>query len=293
MPFIRRTRDKRGYDCTYVMHAYRPAQGPHRTRILYVFRSPAGSRIGREPLDDEVQEALEHTHPDLTFDWQALLRESAEPTRGRGPGSRDVPERPSRPMPPRPAPRPREPERPASAPAAPRTAPGVPDVSILGQTLGSETAARLRARYAEVLQRIARRSRSPEERDRLVERARRLNPDDWPDEAGVRAAAVTIEAEWQALVADLPARRRGRRGGRRRAQGRGGALETETALAGEPRAEASGIIEDAGSNGPSDHERPDWPDPSDDAAGDDGGVGAGPAASPADAEPADDVPGDD
>ena len=74
VPFIRRTRDKRGYENTYVMHAYRPAQGPHRTRILYVFRSPAGSRIGRDPLDGEVQEALEHTHPDLTFDWQALLQ---------------------------------------------------------------------------------------------------------------------------------------------------------------------------------------------------------------------------
>jgi hypothetical protein len=287
VPFIRRTRDKRGYEATYVMHAYRPAQGPHRTRILYIFRSPAGSRVGREPLDAEVQEALEHTHPDLTFDWHALLRESAEPTRGRGPGPRDVPDRPARPGPARATQRPREPERPpaSAASAAAPPAPAIIDASLLGQTVGAETAARLRARYAEVLQRIARRSRSPEERDRLVERARRLNPDDWPDEAGVRAAVGTIEADWLALVADLPARRRGRRGGRRRGQSRG-----EPAG---PEPQASVIIEDTGSNGSSDHDRSTWPGPSDDAAGDGGGVGTGPAADPADPEPPGDVPGDD
>ena len=203
------------------MHAYRPAQGPHRTRILYVFRSPAGSRIGRDPLDGEVQEALEHTHPDLTFDWQALLRESAEPPRGRPIGRVEPPERAPRPPSSRPAPRPPAPEQPPSPPPADAPVVLADDHSILGQALGVEHAARLRARYGEMLQRIARRSRSPEERDRLVERARRLNPDDWPGEAEVRTAVVTVEAEWLAIVADLPARRRGRRGGRRRGQGRG------------------------------------------------------------------------
>ena len=172
------------------MHAYRPAQGPHRTRILYVFRSPAGSRIGREPLDGEVQEALEHTHPDLTFDWQALLREFAEPLpRGR-------------------------PDRTERTTGAGRTpaftkagAPSGRSGSRPGTAAGAggrrrrsrrfwdrrwvpQHAARLRARYGEILQRIARRSRSPEERDRLVERARRLNPDDWPGEAEVRSAVA-------------------------------------------------------------------------------------------------------
>ena len=36
-----------------------------------------------------------------------------------------------------------------------------------------------------MLQRITRRSRSPEERDQLVERLRRLNPDDWGNEGAV------------------------------------------------------------------------------------------------------------
>ena len=282
------------------MHAYRPTQGPHRTRILYVFRSPAGSRIGREPLEGEVQEALEHTHPDLTFDWQSLMRESMEPAR-RPPGRGEPTERPSRPdrssagsrarqQEERAPERTRAPER-AHVPEPPPAA-ADDDASMLGQTLGAGPAARLRARYAEVLQRIARRSRSPEERDRLVERARRLNPDDWADEAAVRAAVSTVEVDWQALVGELPARRRGRRGGRRRGQARDSATGVPAAP-GEPDSQASGIIEGAGSNDTEEHERANQPDSTDDAGRDGDGVGAGPAAGSADAEPPGDLPDDD
>jgi hypothetical protein len=299
VPFIRRTRDKRGYETTYVMHAYRPAQGPHRTRILYVFRSPAGSRIGRAPLDGEVQEALDHTHPDLTFDWQALLRESAEapPPRGRASGRGDLERQPRSAQRPGQPPRQHARDRSDRPPASRDAAPALPvvvsdDHSTLGQTLGAAEAARLRARYGEVLQRIARRSRTPDERDRLVERARRLNPDDWSDEGSIRVAAVTVEAEWLAIVAELPARRRGRRGGRRRGQGRGlapGEAQREPGDLEQP----SGIIEDEGSHELPAYERANRPDPPDDAAGDGGGIGSESAASPADSEPASDVPGDD
>ena len=58
MPFIRYTRDKRGYETTFVMHAYRPGNGGRGTRVLYLFRSPAHIRIGRQPLDEEAREAL-------------------------------------------------------------------------------------------------------------------------------------------------------------------------------------------------------------------------------------------
>jgi hypothetical protein len=206
VPFIRYTRDKRGYETTFVMHGYRPAQGPQRTRVLYLFRAPSHIRMGRRPLDEESREALEHTHPDLSFDWTVLGRESEavraddrdryrdrDGVRGRRPPGRG----------PRPAP-------PAAAPAA------VDDQSLLGRTLGGDTAARFRSRYSELLQRITRRARTPEERDRLTELAQRLNPDDWPDAEAVRAHAETIEKAWDAVAAELPARRRGRRGGRRR-----------------------------------------------------------------------------
>jgi hypothetical protein len=274
------------------MHAYRPTQGPQRTRILYVFRSPAGSRIGREPLEGEVQEALEHTHPDLTFDWHSLMRESMEPAR-RPSGRGEAPERASRfsqgGSVARGRPQARAPERP---PVTESAAPVVSeDASLLGQTLGPGPAARLRTRYAEVLQRIARRARTPEERDRLVERARRLNPDDWADEVAVRTAVVTVETEWLAIVSDLPARRRGRRGGRRRGHGKGPDSGGPPAPGGGPEGQASGIIEDAGSNESEHDEGPNQPDPADGARGGDG-VGPEPAAS-ADAEPAGDLPGDD
>jgi hypothetical protein len=207
VPFIRHTRDKRGYETTYVMHAYRPQPGPQRTRILYLFRSPSHVKLGRRALDEEAREALEHTHPDVSFDWTLLGRESMAQQRPE-PSSRERPTRARRPAP-------------SSQPApAPKPVPVVmDDQSILGQTVGAETAARLRAQYAELLERILRRSRTPEERDRLSERAHRLNPDDWPDEAEVRTGVAQFESERAALMAELPSRRRGRRGGRRPVDG--------------------------------------------------------------------------
>lgn len=220
MPSIRYTRDKRGYETTYVVHGYRTTQGPGRTRVLYFFRSPSHVTVGRRPLDDEARVALEHTHPDVSFDWQALGREIAMPReRDRErepPGGRSWREI-----------RAQQKEQKAAAaaqhvPAAPpRALPQVvvDDQSVLGRTLGAAEAARLRGRYGELMQRISRRARSPEERDQLTERAQRLNPDDWTDERAVRAGVSTAEAEWDALAGALPQRRRGRRGGRRREGG--------------------------------------------------------------------------
>lgn len=205
MPFVRYTRDKRGYESTMVMHVYRSGASAQRTRVLYLFRSPPNVRVGRRPLDQEVVEALEHTHPDLTFDWTNLLREPPPPR----PEPRERPSRPNRP--------PR-----AGAAVAPASAPPVQvdDQSLLGRVLGAEQAVRLRAKYQELLQRIARRATTPEQREQLTDRAGRLNPDEWTDESAVRTASRTVEQEWAAIAEELPQRRRGRRGGRHRAAGR-------------------------------------------------------------------------
>jgi hypothetical protein len=233
VPFIRQVRDKRGYETTFIMHAYRPGPGPQRTRVLYLFRSPTHIKFGRRALDEEAREALEHTHPDVSFDWSVLDREFAavrpEIVRPR--------ERPGR-VPRRPAP--------AVAGTAPAPVPViVDDQTMAGRLLGAAQAARLRARYAEGVQRIGRRARTPEDRDRLLQRAQRLNPDDWLDDTAVRAGATAAEAEWEALLAELPTRRRGRRGGRRR-------LESDSAGGDRPASpgdedlESSGIIEPRG-----------------------------------------------
>jgi hypothetical protein len=201
LPFIRYARDKRGYESTFVMHAYRAGQGGARTRVLYFFRSPSNLKIGRRPLDAEVQEALEHTHPDLSFDWDMLLREPP-PARFE---PRERARRPTRSEAARPQP-----------PAEAQAAVVIEDESVLGRTLGAREAARLRGRYNDLLQRVARRARTPEERDRLTDRLMRLNPDDWADEAAVRAGVAGVESEWEAIASELPQRRRGRRGGRSR-----------------------------------------------------------------------------
>jgi hypothetical protein len=287
VPFIRHTRDKRGYESTYVMHAYRPTSNePNRTRVLYLFRTPSHVRIGRQPLESEVMEALEHTHPDLSFDWTSLVREPVV--------VRSEPERPNRP-PQRPPPRP--------VPPAPPPVIELEDESLLGKVLGAAAAARLRQRYNDLSQRILRRARTPEERDRLNERLKRLNPDDWSDEGSVRSSAQSVEAEWDAIAVELPSRRRGRRGGRRRGQDLG-AVPAAAALTPGGDAEthpappeASGIMDGEDDHAGNSSTYADGPDRAVDDPGHDPGVGAAEADHPdsvAPAEPAGpDVPVDD
>jgi hypothetical protein len=231
VPFLRYTRDRRGYETTYLVHGYRSAPGAGgETRVLYLFRSPAHVKVGRRAFDEEAREALEHTHPDLTFDWTALGREPfphhfedrdrSGPNGRRGSGTRAQVPRPVR-----------TPE----------------DQTPLGRVLGASEAARLRGRYSDLLRRIERRAPTPEDRDRLTGRVQRLNPDDWTDEAAVRSGVQTIEATWDAVRRELPSRRRGRRSGDRQppqaTQERHGAA----ALAGdEPEAGRPSAIIDPG-----------------------------------------------
>jgi hypothetical protein len=72
VPFLRVIRDKRGYETTYLMHWYREGTR-QRSRILYVFRSPGGVRVGRESLEPDVLRDIEAQHPDIAFDWKAVL----------------------------------------------------------------------------------------------------------------------------------------------------------------------------------------------------------------------------
>jgi hypothetical protein len=72
VPFLRVIRDKRGYETTYLMHWYREGTR-QRSRILYVFRSPGGVRVGRESLEPEILRDIEANYPDIAFDWKAVL----------------------------------------------------------------------------------------------------------------------------------------------------------------------------------------------------------------------------
>ena len=81
MPFLRVIRDKRGYETTYLMHWFQD-NGRQRSRILYAFRTPSGTRVGRDALDPGLMRQLEATNPGIPFDWKAVLadRQVIEPT---------------------------------------------------------------------------------------------------------------------------------------------------------------------------------------------------------------------
>jgi hypothetical protein len=75
--FLRVSRDKRGYEHFYLMQP--PSRGKGRPRVLYWFRTPPNVRIGRAPLDPEIQRALESQNPDIAFDWKAIARTPTPP----------------------------------------------------------------------------------------------------------------------------------------------------------------------------------------------------------------------
>jgi len=224
VPFLRVIRDKRGYETTYLMHWYREGNKQH-SRILYVFRSPGGVRVGRDPLEPEVLRELEAAHPDIAFDWkvvrenQQVVESAAEPRRRR-PRQEDGDAVPV-PAPPRP------PEV-----AAPPARPPVPS-KIEGVT-ADEQVAFLTQLYPQIRERIQQRGHDPVRQDALLELAERLNPLTWTDAdqitSGLQQAAETLER-----LSHVFAKRRRR--ARKKAKGTGGPesanLTAEPATAGE------------------------------------------------------------
>jgi hypothetical protein len=72
VPFLRFSRDKRGYEHFYLVQASPARRGKPVQRILYWFRTPPNVKVGREPFAEPVRRALEAQYPDLTFDWDAF-----------------------------------------------------------------------------------------------------------------------------------------------------------------------------------------------------------------------------
>ena len=182
MPFLRVIRDKRGYETTYLMHWCREGTR-QRSRILYVFRTPGGIRVGREALESDVLKQIEAQHPDIVFDWgavfqnQQVIETAPEQRRPRKRPSTEVsPETP-----------------PAQQPPAPRfTVPA----SIEGAT-PDEQMAFLTRWYAAVREKIPQRAPEPERQQVLLALAERLNPAAWTDAdqitAGLQQAAEALQ----------------------------------------------------------------------------------------------------
>ena len=202
MPFLRVIRDKRGYETTYLMHWYREGARQH-SRILYVFRSPGGVRVGREPLEPEVQQQIEAQHPDICFDWkvvrenQQVVETAAEPRRRRPPRLDES--EPPPPPPPRPAETPQAAGRPS---IPPRIQGDTPDAQI----------AFLAQIYVSLRERIAEQAADADRQETLRALTERLNPAAWTDAdqitTGLQDAAEALE---RLSLVFAKRRRRGRK----------------------------------------------------------------------------------
>ena len=270
MPFLRFTRDTRGYETTSVVHTFRQ-RGKSRSRILYLFHTPANINVGRGALDEEAIRTIEESNPDLPFDWAKMLklraaaaaqpaerergrRRSATPRASQGRRKRSAPEG---------KPRARgEPDHvadltvradeprgldeqisSASAPEAPpeRITSSVTEAEASGEAperrsvaiglIGAENVARLRARHAEAFARISDRVIDPARRRALQVLAEELNPDAWLTAEEVQQGLADFDARLARLGAQL-GRRRSRRGGRGRTR-RPAAASPQSGSAGE------------------------------------------------------------
>ena len=94
MPFLRFSRDKRGYANTYLCHTFRE-DGVVRMRVLYWFRTPPDIEVGRGALDAEAIRDIEASNPDLTFDWDEIMKAKPLPP-ARDPAGGEARERRSR-----------------------------------------------------------------------------------------------------------------------------------------------------------------------------------------------------
>ncbi len=198
MPFLRVIRDKRGYETTYLMHWFREGSR-QRSRILYVFRTPGGVRVGRVPLEPDVLRRIEAAHPDIDFDWDVIRdnQQVIEPVieqrrrrpkreEGEAPTAPPVEVEPPPPPPPSPSPPP--------AVTEPRS-PAIP--SALQGTTPDEQIAFLSEWYPIVRDRIPRKTSDPARLEALIALAERLNPTNWTDAdqitSGLQEAAQALE----------------------------------------------------------------------------------------------------
>jgi hypothetical protein len=207
VPFLRVIRDKRGYETTYLMHLYRDG-ARQRSKILYVFRTPGGVRVGRDPLEPEVLRQIESQYPEIQFNWtmvresQQVIESSAEPRRRKPRREEEAPAVAALPVPIAvPAP-------PAAAAAPPRLA--IP--SVIDGATPDERIAFLAHWHPIIRERIPHRTSDPVRQEALNALADRLNPANWTDAdeitAGLQQAAEALE---RLSLVFAKRRRRGRR----------------------------------------------------------------------------------
>lgn len=226
MPFLRLTRDRRGFENTFLLHADHPGAKP---RLLYWYRTAPGIGLGRPALDEDAIRTIEENHPDIEFDWPAILalsevmtpEEEAPPPkpaqpqqrRERKPKSRD--RRVEQPAAQVAEPEADEPEESAFAPeeaeslrpdegdAEPAVAvePSQPRRGLVDELAGREIARALRARYAEIKSKI---DQIDGDREAWLARAEAINPDAWHTPEAVLHGVSNADAAYEKLKTELP-----------------------------------------------------------------------------------------
>jgi hypothetical protein len=222
VPFLRLTRDRRGFENTYLMHADRPGDRP---RILYWYRTAPGIMLGRAPLDEDAIRTIEDQHPDIDFDWPAILAlsevmtpedEAPAPRPQAGPRREKKPRR-ERERPPREdrttAPEPSDTDRDVDAGTGPELEPETessepselpePKNRLLEELAGREIGARLRARHAEIVTRIDSLDIGGAEKDALFKRAEAIDPELWMTPESVLEGVRGADAIFEKLRSDL------------------------------------------------------------------------------------------
>jgi hypothetical protein len=210
------TRDRRGNEHTFLMHADVPGQP---ARVLYWYRTAPAVTMGRPPLDEDAIRLIEEQHPGIEFDWPAILALSEVMTPEDEPQAERQPRRP-RPTGPRERLRvtPAAPAREAAEDAGERddesAEPAPPHAAttfgLLEQLVGREIATRLRARHAEILSRI---HAHPPDDVRVpvwLSHLEALDPDLWLTPEAVLAGVERADRLYEAVRRELHAASPGR-----------------------------------------------------------------------------------
>ena len=181
------------------MHLYREGHR-QRSRILYVFRSPGGVRVGRGALDPDVLREIEAQYPDIAFDWkdvrehQQHIEMSPEPRRRKPPKREEAAAAP--PEAPEPGTGTGISHHPSPSLAAPAPSAGAVPSAIEGATPDDQIAF-LGRWYALIRERIPRRTSDPVRQEALMALAERLNPATWTDAdqiaVGLQQASEALE----------------------------------------------------------------------------------------------------
>jgi len=79
VPFVRFSRDKRGYEYLSLVQPASQRRGRPTPRVLYWYRTPPNVKVGRRPFDEFVRHQLERRYPEIAFDWEALANTPIPP----------------------------------------------------------------------------------------------------------------------------------------------------------------------------------------------------------------------